>query len=346
MSEKINKSFEKSIDGKLVNLFWLKSKTVSVGICNYGARITHFIVSNNNAEVDITLGFDSIDDYINKESELYYGVTVGRFANRIANAKFSLNGKEYQLQPNNGGNSLHSGNPAFHNKVWDVISVKEHSITLSVTSPDGEGGFPGNLTCNVVFTLTEENELIVNYIAQTDQDTVVNLTNHAYFNLNGEGSGSVLNHEVCINADEFVPINIACIPKGNFDKVTDTPFDFREAKTIAKDIAVDNEQLKFGNGYDHSFAINQTELINFAGSAKGDQTGLTLEVYTTQPGMQFYTGNYLNGHIGKSGAPYDVRTGFCFETQHHPDSPNQPNFPSTVLKVGEEFKSTTVYKVF
>ncbi|HET8827978.1 MAG TPA: aldose epimerase family protein, partial [Pelobium sp.] len=244
------------------------------------------------------------------------------------------------------GNSLHSGSDAFHNKVWDVISVKDHNITLSVTSPDGEGGFPGNLTCEVVFTLTEENELIVNYTAQTDQDTVVNLTNHAYFNLNGEGTGSVLKHKVRINADEFVPINTACIPKGFFDTVSNTPFDFRETKAIAKDIDVDNEQLKFGNGYDHSFAINQTELINFAGSAKGDQTGLTLEVYTTEPGMQFYTGNYLNGHIGKSGAPYYARTGFCFETQHHPDSPNNPNFSSTVLKAGEEFKSTTVYKVF
>lgn len=346
MSEKIQHQFEKNIDGKPVNLYWLKNETVSVGICNYGARITHFIISKEDKKTDITLGFNSIDDYLNKKSEVYYGVTVGRFANRIEDAKFTLNDKTYHLEANNGGNSLHSGSVAFHNRVWDVKEVKEKSLALSISSADGEGGFPGNLTCEVIFTLTDENELIINYNAKTDKDTVVNLTNHAYFNLNGEGNGTILNHQFCINADEFVPIKENCIPKGNFEDLTNTPFDFREAKTIAKDIGLANEQLKFGNGYDHSFVINQTEIVNFAASAKGDKTGLTLEVYTTQPGMQFYTGNYLSDDIGKSGSAYDARTGFCFETQHHPNSPNQPNFPTTVLKVGEEFKSTTVYKVF
>ncbi len=346
MSEKLQKAFEKNLDNKLVKLFWLKNKSVNIGICNYGARITHFIVSKDNKEVDITLGFNSIDDYLNKENEFYYGVTVGRFANRIENAKFTLNNETYQLEDNNGGNSLHSGSVAFHNKVWDINEVSDNRLSMSVNSPDGEGGFPGSLSCEVIFTLTEESELIVNYGAKTDKDTIINLTNHAYFNLNGESSGTILNHQICINADEFLPIKVNCIPNGDLEAVTNTPFDFREAKEVARDFDLDKEQMKFGNGYDHSFAINQTELINFAASAKGDKTGLTLEIYSTEPGMQFYTGNFLNGDIGKSGEPYNARTGFCFETQHHPNSPNQPNFPSTTLKVGEEFKSTTVYKVF
>lgn len=345
MLENIQEAFQKNIDNKQVALFWLKNEEINVGICNYGARITHFIVSKQNIAVDITLGFNSLDEYLSKQNEFYYGVTVGRFANRIEDAKFTLNGETYQLDANNGGNSLHSGNIAFHNKVWDVKEVKEKSIKLAILSPDGEGGFPGNLTCEVNFTLTEDNELIVNYSAKTDKDTVINLTNHAYFNLNGEGSGSVLNHEICINADEFLPIKENCIPKGELEDVTHTPFDFRDGKTIGQDINLGNEQLGFGNGYDHSFAINQTEIVNFAASAKGDKTGLTLEVYTTEPAMQFYTGNYLTGDKGKNGAPYSERTGFCFETQHHPNSPNQQNFPSTVLKAQEEFKSITVYKV-
>lgn len=342
----LENAFEKNIDGKSVHIYWLKNKAVSVGICNYGARITHFIVAKESEEIDIVLGFNSIDEYLNRENEFYYGVTVGRFANRIEDATFSLDGANYQLDANNGGNSLHSGSVAFHNRVWDVKEANQNHISLSILSEDGDGGFPGNLACNVVFTLTDENELIINYSATTDKDTVVNLTNHSYFNLNGEGSGTILNHQICINADEFVPIKENCIPKGIFEAVTKTPFDFLEAKPIGRDFNLENQQLKFGNGYDHSFAINQTELINFAASAKGDKTGLTLEVFTTQPGMQFYTGNYLSGDIGKSAQKYNAQTGFCFETQHHPNSPNQLNFPSTTLKAGSEFKSTTAYKVF
>lgn len=345
MTEKLQQAFE-TLKQKPVKLYFLENKHVRVGICNYGARITHFIVRNADSELDIVLGFNSIDEYVSAENEFYYGVTVGRFANRIAGATFAINNKTYVVDANNGGNCLHSGPTAFHNKVWDVLEVKNKSISLTVNSPDGECGFPGNLLCTVVFTLTDENELIINYSAKSDADTVINLTNHAYFNLNGEGSGTILNHSFCINADAFVSINQNCIPNGDFSDVTDTPFDFRESKSIMDEISLNNQQLKFGNGFDHSYAINQTEIVNFAASAKGDQSGLTLEVYTTQPGMQFYTGNYLNGDVGKSGEPYNARTGFCFETQHHPDSPNQPNFPSTVLKAGEQFKSTTVYKVF
>ena len=345
MTTNLQEAFEKNIDGKSVHLYWLRNRTISVGICNYGARITHFIVSKAEKEVDITLGFNSIDDYLSKENEFYYGVTVGRFANRIEDAKFTLDGETYQLEANNNGNSLHSGSEAFHNKVWDVKTVEDNSITLSTLSSDGEGGFPGNLTCEVHFKLSAENELIISYSATTDKDTVINLTNHAYFNLNGEGNGTILNHQFCINADKFLPIKENCTPKGNFEDVSHTPFDFRKAKQIITDINLNDEQLKFGNGYDHSFAINQTEKMNFVASATGDKTGLTLEVYSTEPGMQFYTGNYLNGDIGKNGKPYDARTGFCFEMQHYPDSPNHPNFPSVTLKAGEKFKSATVYKI-
>ncbi len=345
MNTNLKIAFETTINELTVKHFWLKNETIQVGICNHGARITHFIVSKNNIETDICLGFNSIEDYTSKENEFYYGVTVGRFANRIENAEFQLNDKTYQLEANNGGNSLHSGSHAFHNKVWEIEKSDERSVTLKVLSPAGEGGFPGNLSCQVCFTLTDENELIINYSAKTDQDTVVNLTNHSYFNLNGEGKGPILNHSFRINADEFVPIKKNCTPKGDFENVEETPFDFRTAKTISEDIQQNDEQLEFGNGYDHSFAINRSEILNFAASAKGDESGITLEVYTTQPGMQFYTGNYLSGDIGKSGLPYLPRTAFCFETQHHPDSPNHPNFPTTVLKAGERFKSTTVFKV-
>lgn len=346
MIENLQRAFEKNINNLPVKLYWLENKDVSVGICNYGARITHFLIAKGDEKIDIALGFNSIDDYLSKESEVYYGVTVGRFANRIEDAKFDLNGNTYQLEANNGTNNLHSGSVAFHNKVWTVKELKKHSICLTIMSPDGEGGFPGSLTCDVTFTLTDENELIINYSATTDQDTVVNLTNHAYFNLNGEGSGEILNHHFTINADRFLPIKENCIPTGALKDVENTAFDFRNTKTIDADIKLDDEQLKFGTGYDHSFAINETELMNFAASAIGDKSGLTLEVYTTEPGMQFYSGNFLGGDIGKSGKAYDARTGFCFETQHHPNSPNQANFPSTVLKAGQLFKSTTVLKVF
>ncbi|HEX7366777.1 MAG TPA: aldose epimerase family protein [Pelobium sp.] len=345
MLKDLDEAFKKTINGKQVGIYWLKNDEVRVGICNYGARITHYIVANGAAALDIVLGFDSIDEYLDKENEFYYGVTVGRFANRIEDAKFSLNGKTYHLEANNGGNSLHSGSIAFHNRAWDVEQANENQVNLSIFSTDGEGGFPGNLSCEVIFTLTEENELIINYSAKSDEDTVVNLTNHSYFNLNGAGNGTILNHQIRINANEFVPIKENCIPKGNFETVAGTPFDFLEAKTVERDLNQQNEQLKFGNGYDHSFAINQNELLNFAAAAKGDKTGLTLEVYTTQPGMQFYTGNYLNGHRGKLGGKYSAQTGFCFETQHHPDSPNQAAFPSTVLKKDATFKSTTVFKI-
>ncbi|MFC5285242.1 aldose epimerase family protein [Pedobacter alpinus] len=340
------KAFETTIDKLPVKLYTLKNnKGITVNICNYGARITHFIIPQKGNQIDIVLGFNSIDEYINN-SEFYYGVTVGRFANRIKDAKFILNNKTYNLEVNNGINSLHSGTKAFHNSVWEVLYHSETEIKMQIISQDGDGGFPGELICDILFNLNDDGELAINYTATTDKDTVVNLTNHAYFNLNGEGSGTILDHDVKIEAQQFVPINDNCTPLGNFSTVEATPFDFREFTAISKKLDFDHPQVKIGNGFDHSFVLNQKEAFNLAATAKGDITGLTLEVYTNQPGMQFYTGNYLSTDVGKSGNIYSERTGFCFETQHHPDSPNQPNFPSTVLKAGDIFTSKTIYKVF
>lgn len=345
MHSAIQQAFEKQLNGKHIQLHWLKSPNLQVGICNYGARITHFILLKKDQQLDVALGFNNIDAYLNSKNEFYYGVTVGPFANRIANARFSLDGKTYQLEANNDGNCLHSGSQAFHNKVWDVLEADEGKIVMQTVSVAGEGGFPGNLQCQVAFSLNND-ALKIEYHASTDEDTVVNLTNHSYFNLNGEGTGSILNHRVQINATEYLPINRRCIPLGEFAKVESTPFDFLTPKAIGAAINADNEQLKFGNGYDHSFSVNTEQELKKVAFAQGDESGVCLEVYTDQPGMQFYTGNYLSGDIGKSGKPYAARTAFCFETQHHPDSPNQPNFLSTELKAGETFKSTTIYKLY
>lgn len=338
-------SLSVTIDNLPVQLYSLKNKNgVEVKITNYGARITHFIVPHQNKAIDIVLGFDTIEEFKNN-NEFYYGVTVGRFANRIGGASFKLNSTVYELEANNGGNSLHSGSKAFHNSVWDVIENSDNEIVLKSLSPDGLGGFPGNLICEVQFVLTDSNELVINYEATSDKDTVVNMTNHAYFNLNGEGNGDVLNHEVKINANHYVPINTRCIPLGTYAEVANTPFDFREFKKIGEGLDFNHQQIKIGKGYDHSFVLNPEADFRLAATAIGDKTGLKLEVYTDQPGMQFYTGNYLGGDVGKSGEVYEEKTGFCFETQHHPDSPNQAQFPSTVLKANEVFKTKTIYQV-
>ncbi len=340
------KAFDTIVDNLPVKLYKLQNKSgVNVNICNYGARITHFIVPKNGKKTDIVLGFNSIDEFRNN-GEFFYGVTVGRFANRIKNAKFTLNNQTFTLEANNGGNSLHSGTKAFHNTVWEVLSYTVTEIKLQTISADGDGGFPGKVTCEVVFNLNDDGELSINYTATSDKDTVVNLTNHAYFNLNGEGSGTIVNHSLQILAEEFVPINENCIPLGSFAAVEKTPFDFRKAKPIASGLDFNNLQIKMGNGFDHSFVISHDKVFKLAAIVKGETSDITLEVHTDQPGMQFYTGNYLNKDVGKKGVVYNERTGFCLETQHHPDSPNQANFPSTVLKAGDIFTSKTIYKVY
>ncbi|MEO5911532.1 MAG: aldose epimerase family protein [Pelobium sp.] len=343
----IEKNFEKVIENKQISLNFIKNlKGVKVGICNYGARITHFIVpANDDQSVDIILGFKNIEDYL-KASDPYHGATIGRFANRIADGKFSLDGVEYKLALNNGPNNLHGGE-GFQKKIWDVVASSENTISLSILSEDGEDGFPGELNCNVQFTLQDNNELHIDYHATSDKNTVINLTNHAYFNLNGEGNGNILNHEIRINAKSIIPIDENSIPTGEMMSVENTPFDFSAPKEIEAAIYNHHQQLNMGNGFDHSFVLDKSKRdLSFAAIAKGDKTGILLEVSTTEPGMQFYSGNFLDGSlIGKSGQPYGYREGFCFETQHHPDSPNRPEFPTTILKAGENFKSTTIFRV-
>jgi len=346
--ESISQAFKTTINQKVVEHYFIQNiKGTKVGICNYGARITHFIILDSEYQaIDIVLGFNDIESYVNA-NEHYHGATVGPFANRIAYSKFKLGEKEFELNSNDGLNTLHSSTAGFHNKVWKVINISTNEICLQIAHKNLSGGFPGNIVCSITFTLTDDDELVMKYHAKSNQNTVINLTNHAYFNLNGEGNSDVLAHVVKINANSFVEINQKSIPTGKLKKVDLTPFDFRAFKSIGNDIEVDDEQLKNGNGYDHSFELNETNnQLNFAAAAIGDKSKIKLEVYTTEPAMQFYTGNFLNGKDkGKSSNFYGRRTAFCFETQHHPDSPNQPQFPSTFLAKGQEFISTSIYKV-
>lgn len=341
-------AFETVRNSKMVQQHFISnSEGTKVGICNFGARITHFIVSNYlNLPYDIVLGFNDIESYL-QANERYHGVTVGPFANRIGGAKFIIQAKEYKLDTNDADNTLHSGSAGFQDEVWEIESVNTNSVSLKVTHQHLKGGFPADIICKVTFTLNDDNELRMDYHAIANHDTIINLTNHAYFNLNGEGSGTILNHQVQINADRFVEINESSIPTGKLKNVSQTPLDFIDFKSISKDIEIENRQLKNGNGYDHSFHLLKTDQnLSFAAAAIGDESKIKLEVLTTEPAVQFYTGNFLNGKDkGKGGKFYEQRTGFCFETQHHPDSPNHPQFPSTFLAKGEEFYSTTIYKI-
>ncbi|MEO5564740.1 MAG: aldose epimerase family protein [Chitinophagaceae bacterium] len=339
--------FKQTLDGKEVNLYKLKNKkNATATFTNYGARLVSLMVPDKNGNVvDVVLGHDSLSRYA-KRGEPYFGTTIGRYGNRIANAKFKLDGKEYKLDANNGVNSLHGGRTGFHTKVWDAVQTDPQTISFSYVSKDGEEGYPGNLTAKVTFTLTDENELKIDYDASTDANTVVNLTNHAYFNLNGAGSGTINNHELMINADNYTPVNATLIPTRMGEKVDGTPFDFRKPTAIGSRIDSTNAQIKNGLGYDHNFVLNGVDgKVNKVASVKGDVSGITMEVWTDHPGLQFYGGNFLDGkEIGKGGKSYGHRTAFCLETQHYPDSPNQPSFPTTVLKPGEAYKSTTIYK--
>jgi aldose 1-epimerase len=340
--------FHQTLNGKEVSLYVLKnSKNATAELTNYGARLVSLMVPDKNGnQVDVLLGHDSLSGYA-KPGESFFGCTIGRYGNRIGKAKFTLDGKEYKLDANNGPNSLHGGRGGFNTKVWDVTQQEGNSITFSYLSKDGEEGYPGNLTSKVKFTLTDENAIQIDYEATTDANTVVNLTNHSYFNLNGAGSGTINNHEVMINADNYTPVSTTLIPTKMKEKVDGTPFDFRKPTAIGTRVNDSaNAQIKNGLGYDHNFVLNGWDgKVNKVATVKGDQSGITMEVWTDQPGLQFYGGNFLNGsEIGKGGKAYGNRTGFCMEAQHYPDSPNQPSFPTTVLKPGETYKQTTIYK--
>lgn len=340
------KAFQIELDGKQVDLFTLKnSKGMVVQITNYGGKIVSIIVPDKHGKAaDVCLGYESADGYIQGSPSM--GATMGRFANRIANAQFTLNDSVYQLAKNAGEHSIHGGVKGFRFKVWDARQLNEQSLELSYFSPDGEEGYPGNFQLRVVFTVTENNELRLDYHAETDKPTVFNLTNHAFFNLAGEGNGDILDHELMVNAEAFTVVNETAIPTGEIRSVENTPLDFRSLTRIGERIDADYDQLRFVGGYDHNFVIdkNPQEMV-LAALLFEPISGRVMEVKTTEPGIQVYTANSLTDNDkGKGGKTYGSRSSICLETQHFPDSPNQPNFPSTVLNPGDKYLSTTIYK--
>jgi len=339
-------SFQTVLDGKPIDLYTLKNANdMVVKITNYGGKIVQILVPNRKGKLgDVVLGYETIEGFINGSPSM--GALIGRYANRIAKGEFILNGKKYKLATNNGPNHLHGGNKGFRFKVWDAKQVDDHALKLSYLSVGGEEGYPGSLMVKVTYSLTDENDLQIDYYAVTDKPTVLNLTNHAFFNLAGEGSGSVFDHELLINADFYTPTDETNIPTGEISPVKGTPFDFTQTTKIGARINEKDEQLKFGNGYDHNFVVNKSDKpLAFAARVYESTTGRVMEVFTTEPGLQLYTGNFLSDKdIGKAGKKYPARSAFCLESQHYPDSPNHNNFPSTELNPGEEFRSTTIYK--
>jgi aldose 1-epimerase len=348
--ESITKAaFGQTPEGLQVDVYTLTNRTgMQAGIINYGGVVVSLKVPSGADEpVDVVLGCADLNGYLTESP--HFGAIIGRYGNRIAHATFSLNGIRYLLAKNNGDNSLHGGPKGFDKVVWnarDASAGGVHSLELTYLSKDGEEGFPGNLTTKVTYTVTQDNELRIDYHAVTDRDTVVNLTNHSYFNLAGQGHGDVLGHEVVIDADRFTPVDAGLIPTGQLQPVAGTVFDFRKPVAIGSRIDADDEQLKLGAGYDHNFVLNHDQgSLELAARVREPKSGRVLEVLTTEPGVQFYTGNHLRASVhGKAGKTYLPRFAFCLETQHFPDSPNQSAFPSTLLKPGEEFRSTTVYR--
>jgi aldose 1-epimerase len=304
------------------------------------------VPDKNGKSGDVVLGYDNLDDYV--KNNPFFGALVGRYGNRIAKGKFTLNGHEYTLAQNNAPNNLHGGPVGFDKRVWKVASADVGPdgprLELTYLSQDGDQGFPGNLKVTSTYTLTADNGLRLDYTATTDKDTICNLTQHSYFNL--AGKGDVLNHQVFINADKFTPVDNTLIPAGELKPVAGTPFDFRTATAIGARINADDEQIKFGSGYDHNWVVNKPlGKLGLVARITEPTTGRTMEVWSTEPGVQFYTGNFLDGSItGKGGLVYQRRSGFCFEPQHYPDSPNHPKFPSAELKPGQTYQNTIIYK--
>jgi len=336
-------------DGTVIDQYTLKNTNgMTVGIITYGGIITSWTAPNKEGVYeDVVLGYTQLEEYLNGSP--YFGALIGRYGNRIAQAKFALDGKEYTLAVNDGPNHLHGGLKGFDKVVWNATQSKTDSgvsLVLRYLSAHMEEGYPGNLETTVTYTLTPNNELEVKYQAITDQKTVVNLTQHSYFNLSADFSKPIVDHQISIDADSYLPVDETLIPTGEFAEVQNTPFDFRKAKTIGKDIDTDHDQLKKGLGYDHCWVLNhQNQGLRFAASAHHKKSGRLLEVYTDEPGMQFYTGNFLDGTLpNKQGGTYAHRTGFCLETQHYPDSPNQENFPSVILNPGETYTTKTIFK--
>ncbi len=343
-------SFGKTADGQEVQLFTLTNKNgIEAKITNFGGIVVSLKTPDRKGQLgDIVLGYDNLEGYVGDKA--YLGALIGRYGNRIAKGEFVLNGKTYHIPLNDGPNALHGGPNAFNKKVWTAKDVSTQStpmLQLTYLSKDGENGFPGNLTTQVTYSLTNANELRIDYLATTDKATVLNLTNHSYFNLKGAGEGDILQHEVRLNANKFTPVDATLIPTGELKNVQGTPFDFRKSTAIGARINEDNQQLKYGLGYDHNWVLNGIGAGQLVMAARVHEptTGRVLELLTDQPGVQFYSGNHLDGTIhGKGGKVYQPRYGFCLETQHYPDSPNHPAFPSTELKPGQKLHSTTIYK--
>jgi len=341
-------TFGKMSDGQTIDFYTLTNKNgVQVGIINYGGRVVSIRVPDRQGQMaDVVLGFDNGDGYLGANP--YFGAIVGRYANRIAKASFTLDGVEYKMAQNDGPNSLHGGVKGFDKVLWKAVELAKQNSGLELTylSKNGEEGYPGNLSVKVTYTLSDDNELWVDYRATTDKDTVLNLSNHSYFNLAGEGNGDILQHQMMIAASRFTPVDATLIPTGELRNVEGTPFDFRQPTAIGARIDGDDEQLKLGRGYDHNFVLDRKGAgLALAARVVEPKSGRVLEVKTDQPGIQFYTGNFLDGTVhGKGGKVYGHRFAFCLETQHFPDSPNHPSFPSTELKPGETYHHLTVFR--
>ena len=340
-------TFGKTLEQTPVDIYTLTNlHGVEARITTYGGIVVSLKVPNRKGVLgDVVLGYDALEDY-QKNNTPYFGALIGRYGNRIARGKFSLGGREYRLATNNGENHLHGGVKGFDKVIWraaETNSKEGVALALTYLSKDGEEGYPGNLSVRVVYTLTDSNELKIEYTATTDKETIVNLTNHSYFNLAGEGN--ILNHELMINADRFTPVDQNLIPTGELRSVKGLPMDFTQPTAVGARIDQNDEQLRFGQGYDHNWVLNKGDKLALAARVYESGSGRVLEVYTTEPGVQFYSGNFLDGTLkGKGNRMYQKRAGLCLETQHFPDSPNESSFPSPVLKPGMKYQTTTVYK--
>ena len=342
-------SFGKTVDGNEVHQYILKNKKgMEISVINYGGIITSWKAKDRDGIYqDIVLGFDNIYDYETKNP--YFGALIGRYGNRIAKGKFSIDDKNYNLATNNDVNHLHGGFKGFDKVLWDVDEIlgdSSASLVLKYMSSDMEEGYPGNLNVKVIYTLNNNDELSVIYEADTDKTTIVNLTQHSYFNLSGDFNQDISNHDLKINADSFLPVDSTLIPTGEIRDVIETPFDFLQPKKVGRDIEINNEQINFGNGYDHCWVLNNYgDGVRFVASAYDDSSGRLLEVYSDQPGIQFYSGNFLDGSLkSKYEGNYDFRSGFCLETQNFPNSPNENSFPSPLLKPGKKYLSETIFR--
>ena len=339
-------NFQTSIEGKKTDLFLLENQNLKVFVTNYGARIVSLVVRDKfNQNLDVVLGFKSIDDYL-KANEPYHGATIGRYANRISKGVFLLDGKKYNLPINNGINHLHGGPKGFHNKIWSIVSFDKEKIIMTLNSEDGEMGYPGNLDVELTYQIVD-NQLEIYYKATTDRKTPINLTNHSFFNLAGEGSGTINNHILKLNSDFYTPVDSTLIPLEEKRLVDDSPFDFRKPKAIGSEINSSDDQIVYGGGYDHNFILNKTvqDTLSHAATVFEPNRGVKMDIFTTEPAIQFYGGNFMDGSdVGKHGKKFLYRESFALETQHYPDSPNNQDFPNVYLSPSETYKSTSIYR--